>query len=185
MVPANFEPTVLVVEDEVDFREVVRLRLENVGFNVLEASNAGDAWVVARENELHAVVVDVRLPGIDGGSLARQLRKVLARAVPIVAFTAWPDLDRGRSLAFDALHVKPEIESVISSLRRLMSPPAGPGGGSGEPEERLPGTGPGPAASPRSPTRACGAFGARRGPGPAGWRPSRGAARSPARPQAH
>lgn len=124
--PSHPAPTVLVVEDEADFREVIRTHLARSGFQVVEAPDAGMAWMLARDNSIQAVIVDLRLPGIDGTSLARQLRKLLGQ-IPIVGFTAWPEDDRARkNPPFDVLLEKPELAPVISSLRRLLQPPPSP-----------------------------------------------------------
>lgn len=116
-------PTILVVEDEGDFRAVIQIHLARSGFRVVEARDAGAAWEILQREQVQGVVLDVRLPGIDGNSLARQLRRSAVR-IPIVAFTAWPEDERALgNPPFDALHVKPEIAPVIASLQRLLATP--------------------------------------------------------------
>jgi len=117
-------PTVLLVEDDGDFRAVICLALMQSGYQVLEAPNAGDAWEIARQRPIAAYVVDLRLPGLDGAVLARQLKQGRGRNVPIVAFTAWPEDERLGSEAFDAVHTKPDLEPLIATLRRLAPPVA-------------------------------------------------------------
>lgn len=66
---------VLVIEDDDDFRTVLSLRLREAGFEVVGVHDAGAAWHAARRHPFQAAVVDYRLPGIDGRTLARQLKR--------------------------------------------------------------------------------------------------------------
>lgn len=113
-------PTVLVIEDDDDFRNIVSLRLSEAGFDVVGVHDAGAAWHVARRHPIQAVVVDFRLPGIDGRTLARQLKNILP-AVSFIGFTAWPDDLTVSTSPFDVVHSKPDVEPVIASLRRYTS----------------------------------------------------------------
>lgn len=116
-------PTVLVIEDDDDFRAVICLSLRRAGFQIQSVHDAGSAWTVARDHPpIHAVLVDFRLPGIDGMSLARQLRRALP-GVPVLAFTSWPEDLSGPTSPFDIVLVKPDMEPVIAALRRMTSRP--------------------------------------------------------------
>lgn len=81
---------VLVVDDEPDVRLVVRVVLTSAGHEVIEAES-GEAALEHLEAEPRpdAVLLDVRMPGIDGWEVLRRLRSGDAhRAVPVVVFTA-------------------------------------------------------------------------------------------------
>ena len=72
--------TVLVVEDEPDHRAVVRMTLRLAGYDVCEAGSGEDA--LARFDDLRpdALVLDIRLPGIDGLEVLAHLRSATTRA---------------------------------------------------------------------------------------------------------
>ncbi|TIC79295.1 response regulator [Nocardioides sp. GY 10127] len=84
-------PSVLVVDDDADFRAMVRLRLEDVGVRVHEAST-GDAALMAitTGSVPDLVIADLRLPGIDG----REVRDHLAYSRPEVPVHVWSALPR-------------------------------------------------------------------------------------------
>lgn len=65
---------VLVVEDEVDHLAAVRLTLKLSGYDVWDALTGEDALAVLEERSPDAIVLDVRLPGIDGLEVLRRLR---------------------------------------------------------------------------------------------------------------
>lgn len=66
--------TILVVEDEPDILLAIRLALEIAGYRVLEAPSAEDALTVLETERPDAMVLDLRLPGMDGLALLGRLR---------------------------------------------------------------------------------------------------------------
>ena len=62
----QLEPTVLVVEDDSDLREVIAETLETDGFTITQASDAAAALMHLRAFAFDAVVIDLRLPDADG-----------------------------------------------------------------------------------------------------------------------
>jgi len=82
-------PTVLVVDDEPDVRLVARLVLTSAGFEVLEASSGEEALTLLDADPLpDAVLLDVRMKGIDGWETMRRLRDASQGHPPVVIFTA-------------------------------------------------------------------------------------------------
>jgi len=82
-------PTVLVVDDEPDVRLVARLVLTSAGFEVLEASSGEEALhLLDADPSPDAVVLDVRMRGIDGWETMRRLRQSAQGHMPVVIFTA-------------------------------------------------------------------------------------------------
>lgn len=112
-------PVVLVVEDERDFREVVALRLQQQGYTVIEAGSAGSGWEKVQQSAVQAAVLDYHLPGIDGQSLAYQLRHEFGDRLMLLAFTAWPADILDRAHLFDSIHEKPDVDALLTSLRPL------------------------------------------------------------------
>jgi two-component system, cell cycle response regulator DivK len=93
--------TVLVVEDDDVSSELVSALLERSGHDVVAATSAEEAEVLLARNPA-MVVVDVRLPGLDGLSLTRKLRADPATAsVPILVMSAYARVE-DRAAAFDA-----------------------------------------------------------------------------------
>ena len=64
---------ILIIEDDASQREVLSLRLNSQGFKTLEASNAMDGLRLAEQRRPHLVLLDVRLPDIDGFRVCRHL----------------------------------------------------------------------------------------------------------------
>jgi DNA-binding response OmpR family regulator len=78
--------TILVVEDDETLRQTLLYNLEREGYQTLAAANGQAGLELARENPLDLIILDVMLPGLDGLSVCRILRRELD--VPIILLTA-------------------------------------------------------------------------------------------------
>jgi DNA-binding response OmpR family regulator len=114
---ANLQ-TILVVDDEVTVREVVRRYLELEGFRVLEADTGPLALHLLHQEKPDLVVLDIMLPGLDGLTITRTLRepvqhrdyRAISADIPIIMLTARnEEADRitGFELGTDDYIVKP------------------------------------------------------------------------------
>jgi CheY-like chemotaxis protein len=84
---------ILVVDDEPAFREMVKLVLEDEGHEVLAAANGVEALKTlrARIGELSLVVLDLRMPGIDGLAVLDEIR-AMATDLPVLVTTGYADV---------------------------------------------------------------------------------------------
>ena len=82
----------LVVDDDPTALEFMRTALSDAGHEVLVASSAHEAMRVALGARIALVVVDMVLPGFDGGDTARALRSVAGYTqLPVIAVSGHPD----------------------------------------------------------------------------------------------
>ena len=92
---------VMVVDDEKNVRDIIRLQLEQKGFHILEAENGEQAIKVLNEgNNLVSVgliLCDIRMPKVNGIEVIDYLKQE-APGVPIVVLTGYPDTDLAVSL---------------------------------------------------------------------------------------
>jgi len=118
--PAPAGRRVLVIEDDEDTREVVRLLLQSDGHHVETAAGGAEGMELAVRTSPDLVLVDIGLPGLDGYAVGRRLRDALGDRVLMVAVTGYGrDEDRRRATAagFDLHLVKPvDYESVVRLL---------------------------------------------------------------------
>jgi diguanylate cyclase (GGDEF)-like protein len=85
---------VLVVEDEFNLREVLRIQLEADGYQVLTARDGREALEVALKGLPDIVLLDVMLPHVDGFEVCRRLRGSFAtHHIPIIMLTAKAEID--------------------------------------------------------------------------------------------
>jgi DNA-binding response OmpR family regulator len=123
---------VLVVDDDMTVRDVVRRYLELNGHEVQLAGDGETALRLFAEREPDLVVLDLMLPGIDGLEVCRRLRQ--RSAVPVVMLTALgeeEDRIAGLQLGADDYVTKPfsprelalRVTSVLRRARAVQAPP--------------------------------------------------------------
>jgi signal transduction histidine kinase/ActR/RegA family two-component response regulator len=108
---------VLVIEDNADAREMLRLALELDGHRVETAADGTSGVDVALRTTPDLVLIDIGLPGLDGYAVARRLRAALGQRVTLVALTGYgqsEDRRRTSEAGFDAHLVKPVDPDVLS-----------------------------------------------------------------------
>ena len=82
-------PTILVVEDEPHIRELVCLHLDLENLAYVEAADGDAGLKLARERHFDLVILDLMLPGLDGVTVCRAIRKdSINSSVPVLMLTA-------------------------------------------------------------------------------------------------
>ncbi len=124
-------PLVLVVDDDVTVRDVVRRYLERAGYRVQLAGDGEEALRLAGVREPDLVVLDLMMPGMDGLEVCRRLRQ--RGSVPVVMLTALgEEEDRilGLQIGADDYVTKPfsprELELRVTSVLRRANAAASP-----------------------------------------------------------
>jgi two-component system cell cycle response regulator DivK len=117
---------ILIVEDDAESRMLERDILTYNGYRVLEAETAEAGLKLAREAHPALILMDIRLPGMDGIAALRELRDDVATCdVPVIAVTASAmNQDRRQITAagFDGYHGKPiDIVELVASIRELLA----------------------------------------------------------------
>lgn len=113
--------SVMVVEDDDAIRLVLRTNLEEEGYGVVECATAEEALVQILDESIDVVLVDLRLPGIQGLDLIRSLRGT--NQVPIVIVTAQSDshdVVAGLEAGADDYVVKPFIAKELMARIRAQ-----------------------------------------------------------------
>jgi two-component system, cell cycle response regulator DivK len=116
---------ILVVEDNDKNRKLVRDVLTFKGYEMIEAETGEEGVRLAQERRPSLVLMDIRLPGIDGIEALRQLRAAEAtREIPIMAMTAsvmTADRQKITDAGFDAFQSKPlKVSNFVAAVERLL-----------------------------------------------------------------
>ena len=85
--------TILIVDDEPDFLEVMRVRLEANDYEVITSSNGEDALNHIANDKRDAVLLDILMPGIDGPEVLSRIRKT-DETLPVYMITAFSTDER-------------------------------------------------------------------------------------------
>jgi DNA-binding NtrC family response regulator len=113
------EFNVLVVDDEDDFREVTSKRLTKRGLKVWDAESGAKALEILQESRIDVVLLDVKMPGMDGIETLRHIRN-LKPLIEVVLLTGHASVDSGiegmKLGAFDYLMKPIELEPLLEKL---------------------------------------------------------------------
>ncbi len=113
---------ILVVDDDSNICELLRLYLEKEGYDVTTANNGADAVRLFKEKEPDLMVLDIMLPMLDGWQVCREVRKFSDK--PIIMITAKGEtFDKvlGFELGADDYIVKPfEPKEVIARVKAVL-----------------------------------------------------------------
>lgn len=114
---------VLVVDDDPDIRLILGLQLRRSNWTVREAATGEEALQRAREEDFDAVVLDHRMPGRWGITVARELREQGFTA-PILLFSAYlgPEVEaEAAELELDTF-AKTATDELVETVREILEP---------------------------------------------------------------
>jgi DNA-binding response OmpR family regulator len=112
-------PRVLVVDDEPDFIELLREFLTVKGYEVIAASNGEEALRKVKEDRPHLILLDVRMPKMNGLEVLKQVREI-DHEVGVIMVTAVNEEETGRQAlklgAFDYITKPLDLKYLERSL---------------------------------------------------------------------
>lgn len=119
---------ILVVDDEADVRDVIKLQLEQKGLNVLEAVDGQNAIDILKSGDnmvnCGVILCDIRMPKVNGVECIQFIREQ-APGIPIVVITGYPDTELASDLLKKGVKdylVKPvEKEKLLAVVGDLIS----------------------------------------------------------------
>jgi two-component system chemotaxis response regulator CheY len=119
---------ILVVDDEADVRDVIKLQLEQRGLNVLEAVDGQNAIDILKSGDnlvnVGVILCDIRMPKVNGVECIQFLREQ-APGIPIVVITGYPDTELATELMKKGVKdylVKPvEKEKLLAVVDEQIS----------------------------------------------------------------
>lgn len=118
----NEKKSILIVDDEIDIREILQFNLENEGYQIDLAESAEEALSVLSPKH-RLIILDVMMSGMSGFKMADQLRKE-GNGVPIIFLTAKDtenDMLTGFSIGGDDYISKPfSIKEVIARVKNVL-----------------------------------------------------------------
>jgi CheY-like chemotaxis protein len=118
---------VMVVEDDEDTQELLRLWLEDAGATVFQARDGSEALRKIAHVLPSVILCDLRMPGMDGCSFVRHMHADLQLRVPVVALTAEADegsVVRTLEAGFSGHMVKPVTRgAVLAQIARVLPKP--------------------------------------------------------------
>lgn len=119
---------IMVVDDEQNIRDVIKLQLGMAGFHILEAENGEQAIKLMRQDDnfisVGLILCDIRMPKVNGIEVVDYLKQE-APGIPIVVITGYPDTELAVSLLKKGVKdylVKPiEKEKLLQMVESIVA----------------------------------------------------------------
>ncbi|HYK91336.1 MAG TPA: sigma-54 dependent transcriptional regulator [Acidobacteriota bacterium] len=86
------QPTILIVDDDQNFRRVLEYHLKEAGYRVVAAENGGKALELFAGRPCHAVLTDLDMPGLSGSELLEQIKQ-RSPDTPVIVITAYGTIE--------------------------------------------------------------------------------------------
>lgn len=117
--------TILCVDDSASMRQMIKLTLSSGGYEVIEASDGGDGLKKIDGKAVNLVITDLNMPGMDGLSFIRELRKLPSvKGVPILFLTTESDESKraeAKAAGATAWITKPfQADRLVEIVKRVI-----------------------------------------------------------------
>lgn len=120
---ARAQASILVIDDEEVVRLLFKDTVEELGHKVITTKTASEALELVKQQDFDLVFLDLKMPGMDGAELFRQIKAIRPR-LPVTIITGYPDSDiMARALAQGPFGVmnKPFGESdIITAVHNFL-----------------------------------------------------------------
>lgn len=119
--------TIMIVDDSASIRKVVRLTLEQKGFDVIDAVDGVEALKKLNGVKIHLLITDVNMPNMDGITLVKEAKKLPAyKFTPMMMLTTEASNEKkmqGRAAGAKAWLVKPfQPPMLLNAVSKLIMP---------------------------------------------------------------
>jgi PAS domain S-box-containing protein len=118
------KPLILIVDDEPEMRLLLRMRMEALDVEIVEADGVGSAMAVVRSREVNLVITDVFMPVRDGFDLLSSIKSVKGSNLPVMVMTSDSRMEtreKAFRLGADDFVTKPfTTADIIPRARRLL-----------------------------------------------------------------
>jgi DNA-binding NarL/FixJ family response regulator len=123
----GWPPPILVVDDDRSFRMLMKTVLERAGYSTLEAETGEEGIEMAHGKRPALVLLDVKLPGIHGYEVCRELKEMIGPELPVLLVsgvrTEAYDRAAGLMIGADESLAKPvDPDELLALVRKYLSP---------------------------------------------------------------
>jgi CheY-like chemotaxis protein len=117
-------PSILITDDDRDFRETLQGVFEPLGFHTLSAGDGEEALDILRREEVHLALLDMHMPRLTGLEALRQMKRFDSR-LPCILLSAEADenliAEAREAMAFDVLRKPVSRINVLTVVRRALT----------------------------------------------------------------
>jgi len=120
------KPIILIVDDEEDVLLMLEKRLTSEGYSVITTTKGTNAIALAKSQHPDIIILDVVMPGMDGGEVAAKLKEhPLTRSIPVIFLTALltktEEYEGDHTVSSNITFSKPfDTEELLAKIKELL-----------------------------------------------------------------
>ena len=114
---------ILIVEDDEDYRDLLRQKLESIGIAVLSAGNGRVALDILKENKIDLILLDLIMPEMDGITFCYKLQHTLNSSTPIIIMTNLTEAAYPADVRDFIIKANVGLDEVVKKVEANLSPP--------------------------------------------------------------
>jgi DNA-binding response OmpR family regulator len=117
---------ILIIDDEKDMMLMLEKRLTAEGYSVITATNGAKAIALAKSQHPDIIILDVLMPGMDGGEVAEKLKEhSLTKSIPVIFLTALltktEEHQENHTIGSNITFAKPlDTEELLAQIKELL-----------------------------------------------------------------
>lgn len=118
----SYMKTILIVDDEENIRTLYKEELKDEGYHVILASNGYEALEVLNTQKPDAIILDIKMPGMDGVNLLKLIKERQEDDIPVIICSAYEEYKQDFSLwASEEYIVKSsDLTKMKNALQRIL-----------------------------------------------------------------
>ncbi len=116
----QIEQSILIVEDEKDYRDVLVERFEKEGFKVLQAENGELALKLLKNTDvdIDIILLDLLMPQMDGVTFFYHMKKTLGKSIPVVILTNYTEAAFPEGVTDFIIKANTSLDEVVKKVKK-------------------------------------------------------------------
>ncbi len=114
---------ILIADDEVSTRLVLRKKINESGYKTIEAANGIETWNSIRSEDPDLVIMDMKMPGMHGLEILKKMR-IEKKKIPVIIYSAYSDMMNSFTVMTypnQRFLVKPtDLNTIIRNIQELI-----------------------------------------------------------------
>lgn len=113
--------TILLVEDEKEYRDILSKKLETAGYTVITAQNGQYALNTLKNNQVDLIILDLFMPVMDGLTFYYHLKHTLNKVIPVIILTNLTETAYPSEVKDFIVKANTSLDQVIEKIRSVLS----------------------------------------------------------------
>ena len=115
--------TILIVEDEKQYRDILAKKLETSGYTVLTAQNGQYALNIVKSSSIDLIILDIFMPVMDGLTFYYHLKNTLKKTIPVIILTNLTETTYPSDVKDFIVKANTSLDQVMEKIKKTLQNP--------------------------------------------------------------